>query len=264
MSIEEAVENIKLLTNRLSILETKINNITPVDRTEAQAQPSGENGSPPMQEDPLSLSATAEEEVQGSTIHKVSSQDIERIKESLSKISLPQELKLNDSAAGIKQDSKNVLKVLSKVGRYTETTLKQVSVIAARNKIDNCFNVPEYELANLFTLASGLMQFIQAEYAALVVKNTFNEETSRLFRSFENHASAFNSASLQNLRIAADLAASANATARDRGSRGRGNRGYNNNNWNRGRGSYHRGRGFNAEWSNARNPPTSRPNDLNE
>ena len=82
--------------------------------------------------------------------------------------------------------------MLSKVGRYTETTLKQVSVIAARNKIDNCFNVPEYELTNLFTLASGLMQFIQAEYAALAVKNTFNEETSRLFRSFENHASAFN------------------------------------------------------------------------
>ena len=97
MSIEVAVENIKLLTNRLSLLETKINNIT-VDRTEAQAQPSGENENPPVQED--LLGATAEEEIQrqGSTIvHKVSSQEIDRIKESLSKVSLPQELKLKDS-----------------------------------------------------------------------------------------------------------------------------------------------------------------------
>ena len=122
-----------------------------------------------MQEEYLQ-SATVEEEIQrqGSTVdHKVSSQEIDRIKESLSKVSLLQELKLNDSAAGIKQDSKNVLKVLSKVGRYTETTLKKISVIAARNKVDNCFNVLEYKLANFFTMASGLMQFIQGEYFSM-------------------------------------------------------------------------------------------------
>ena len=49
------------------------------------------------------------------------------------------------------------------------------------------------------------MAFLQAEYSAFVVNSTFNAETSRLFRSFENNASAFSESSLRNIRVAAEL-----------------------------------------------------------
>lgn len=43
-------------------------------------------------------------------------------------------------------------------------------------------------------------------YANLMVKNKFDDETFLLFRSFENHASVFNSSLLQNRKVADDLA----------------------------------------------------------
>ena len=191
------------------------------------------------------------------------SQELDSIKESLRSVTLPPHLKLQDSSVGIKQESKGALKVISKVARTTETALKQISVIAARGKEEGVFDVTETELANLFTLATGQMQYLQSEYAALVVKNTFNDETSRLFRSFENHSSAFNASALQNLKMAADLATASNATSRERGFRNRGDRrGFNN--WNtRGRGNFHRGRGFNADWSIGHRPPTSMTDGFN-
>ena len=253
MSNQEAIDGIKLILDRLSALEIKVNELS-------QDQPLGE---PVPQASASAVNVNTDNDA--STDIKVPSQELDAIRDSLSKVTLPPHLKLIDSQAGIKQESKGALKIISKVARTTETSLKQISVIAAREKQEGVFNITETELANLFTLASGQMQFLQSEYAALVVKNTFNDETSRLFRSFENHSSAFNSTSLQNLRIAADLAASSNSvgTARERAFRGRGDRrGFNNyNNWNsRGRGNFRRG--FGADWSIGRNPPTTRPEDF--
>ena len=55
----------------------------------------------------------------------------ECIKEKLAKISLPPNLKLNESSVGIKQDSKSALKIISKSARFAETTIKQLSVFSA-------------------------------------------------------------------------------------------------------------------------------------
>ena len=110
--------------------------------------------------------------------------------------------------------------------------------------------VSNEELAALFTISAAQIRFLQSEFASLVVRNTFDEETSRLFKSFENHASAFNSSSLQNLRIAADL-----AVAQERASKS----------FARGRGfprhrnfrQHGRGRGYNLayDWSTQRRLP---------
>lgn len=173
----------------------------------------------------------------------------ENIKDRLSKVTIPSNLKVQDSSAGIKQENKLALKILSKSARFTEVSLKQISVISARQEENGTFVLSEEDVSSLFTIAAAQIQFLQSEYASLVVKNTFDDETSRLFKSFENHSSAFSANSLQNLRIAADLASARSSRASFRGrsgaSRSRGFRGP-------------RGRGY-TDWQSARRPPIDRP-----
>ena len=108
------------------------------------------------------------------------------IKDWLFKVTLPSNLKVQDSSAGIKQENKLALKILSKSARFTEVSLKQISVISARQEENGTFVLSEEDVSSLFTIAAAQIQFLQSEYASLVVKNTFDDETSRLFKSFEN------------------------------------------------------------------------------
>lgn len=186
--------------------------------------------------------------------------EFESIKESLSKVLIPPHLKLQESSAGIKQDSKQILRVISKTARFAETGLRQLSLVIGRDKDkDGSLKLSEQEAQSLYTIFAAQQSFLQSEYSALVVKNSFDEETTRLYRQFENHTSAFNSTSLNNLRIAADLARDKVSSSTRRGNvntRGgpfsfnRQHRfprfGYYNN----------RGRG-NQDWQSTRRPPTN-------
>ena len=91
----------------------------------------------------------------------------------MSKISLPNNLKLVDSSAGIKQESKGTLKVITKTARLAETALKQISILPLQQKADSSFKISSKDLANLYTISAAQIQFLQSEYASLVVKITF-------------------------------------------------------------------------------------------
>lgn len=54
------------------------------------------------------------------------------------------------------------------------------------------------------TLATS-SYFLQSEYANIIVRSSFDDETSRPFTNLENNSSAFSDTSLQNIRIAAEL-----------------------------------------------------------
>jgi hypothetical protein len=108
------------------------------------------------------------------------------------------------------------------------------------------------DVQQLFIILSSEINFLQSEYAALVVKSTFNEETSRLFRSFDNNQAAFSPMQLQNVRIAADLASIQARHGLSRGrARGR-SCGYNS------RGYFNRGNEDNFSQLARRNIPSQR------
>ena len=65
-------------------------------------------------------------------------------------------------------------------------------------------------MADFYNIFASQMQYLQSEFATLIVKNTFDERTSRLFKSFENHSSAFSQQSPANIRVAAELSAATN------------------------------------------------------
>jgi hypothetical protein len=151
--------------------------------------------------------------------------EYDRVRDSLQRIRIPNEVRLFDSQTGIKHDCKDILKVVSKCGRFTETAFKWIIDIQSQGTDGNgTHQVSSHQLEDLFTILVGEITFLRGEYSSLLVKSTFNEETSRLFRSLECNQTSFTPRSLQNVRIAAELAgiqSRQNHTTRQRG-RGRG------------------------------------------
>ena len=133
----------------------------------------------------------------GSNIQK----DFDQIKDKYSKISLPQHLRVHDPITGIKTECRPSLKIINKTARFAETALKIISKL--------CPTVVAYEneeINDLFAVFQAQINFLQSEYSGLVVKSTFDEETSKLFKSLELNSSVFNEKSLNNIRVAAELA----------------------------------------------------------
>ena len=168
--------------------------------------------------------------------------DFDRLRSSLTKLPVPNELNVNDSPVGVKQESKGALKILSKCARHAETGIKVLSKINKEPSEEGKVEVNIEELDSLFIVFASQIAFLQQEYANIIVKSTFNDETARIFRSFENNASAFNPSALQNVRVAAELAATqSRVTASYNQPRVRS------------RGGFYRGRGY--SYAANQNPP---------
>ena len=161
--------------------------------------------------------------------HHDTYKEFESVKDSVARIALPPWLKIHDTQSGIRQEHKATLKVISKCARFTETGIKLLSTF---QKEDGKFTLSEDDIGALYTTFSAQAYYLQAEYSSLVVKSAFDDETSRLYQSLENNTSAFSRQSLDNIRIAAELAAiSGRGRRRGQTERGRGQVG-------RGRGDY--------------------------
>ena len=137
------------------------------------------------------------------------------IKASLERVILPAKYKLHDSRNGIKREDQPALNIISKCGRYIETALKLVSDFEEGRPND---------IAQLSIVLVANLKYLQDEYAALLVKGRFDNTTSQLFRSLQKNTSGFDEASLQNVRVAAELSSIANRSQYDYKPRG-GNRG---------------------------------------
>ena len=131
--------------------------------------------------------------------------DFERLRDSLVRIPVPHNFKVNGTTAGIKQDCRGTLRVMSKCARFAETGLKVLTTLPDERD-SSSVSVRREDLESIFVVFAAQINFLQSEYAGLVVKSTFNDETPRIFRSFENNASSFSRQSLPNVRIAVELA----------------------------------------------------------
>ena len=109
----------------------------------------------------------------------------------------------------IKQELKPYLKVISKTARHAETGLKVLAGITAPDNEtqDGSFYVSAAQAQDLMTIFTSQTAFLQSEYSSLVVKSTFNADTSRIFRQFETNSTAFTESALRNARLAAELSA---------------------------------------------------------
>ena len=157
------------------------------------------------------------------------------IRDSLHKVKLPNTLRVFDSKSGIKRDCQPTLAIVSRCARYTETAVKQLSVIV---QYYESHQIPTEQLQPLFTILQAEISYLQGEYAALIVKSQFDANTAAVFKCFEGNSGAFNDRSMQNLQRAAEITSAAAST------RGRQNQSANY------RGNYRpRGQGRGQGWS---------------
>ncbi|GFR58905.1 hypothetical protein ElyMa_003490800 [Elysia marginata] len=77
--------------------------------------------------------------------------DFDRVRDSVTRIHVPNNYKVNDSSVSIKQDCKPALKVISKCARYAETGLKIMSQIPDNENSETVI-VQKDDLEKLFIL----------------------------------------------------------------------------------------------------------------
>ena len=148
-------------------------------------------------------------------------EDFNSVKSSTDKVILPPSLKVHDSRSGIKKDDQQTLNVITKCSRYAEIALKLISRSKEGSPLD---------IEQLLVCLIAQIKYLQDEYAALLVKGKFDQPTAQLFRSLQRNNSGFDNQSINNVRIAAELASIAQSSSQSQPqnySRGRGfNRGY--------------------------------------
>ena len=122
------------------------------------------------------------------------------VKDTLTKVKLPADLRLCDSRQGIRRSDQTTYNILARCGRYAETSIKLLSSI-------NEGNIDEDSVQQLFTIQLAQIRYLQEEYSALVVQSQFDDSTARIFRSLQKNTSGLTPEALQQLKTATALAA---------------------------------------------------------
>ena len=137
-------------------------------------------GIPPQ---PGAVRSTSQPDTQG---------EFQTLKESLSKVKLPADVKLNDSRQGIKRTDQPFMDALAKCGRYCENGIKLFCSLEAGTELK------QETLDNLFLIQYAQIKYLQEEYAALLVNGQFDASTAKIFRSLQKNTSGFDQDSLRN------------------------------------------------------------------
>ena len=125
-------------------------------------------------------------------------EEFQTIKDSLQKVKLPADQKLNDSRVGINRAEQPLYNVVSKCGRYIETAIKWVG-------IQEPGKVSQEDLVTLHNILLANLRYLQSEYQALLVQSQFDKDTSRFFRSLQKDNNNFSETALRNLRAAVEV-----------------------------------------------------------
>jgi hypothetical protein len=154
-------------------------------------------------------------------------QEFAIIKDSLQRVRLPKDLKVEDSRQGVKRNDQGRINNIAKCARYSETALKILSTI-------DPFNVTQADLNDLVIVNVAMVRYLQEEHALVHVGGSFGDNVERIYRNFRRNTSVFDSQAIDSLQAAVALDA-AQPHSNYPSARGRG-RGFQSNNYFRGRG----------------------------
>ena len=158
--------------------------------TETTARPGQEQGPGPIR--------TLDTDTTGVSYSDSIQEEFLTIKDSLQRVRLPADQKLNDSRTGINRSEQPLYNVVAKCGRYVETALKWVGT-------QEPGEVSEESLIALHTILLANLRYLQSEYQAILVQSQFDKDTSRFFRSLQRDNNNFSNTALQNLRAAVEV-----------------------------------------------------------
>lgn len=182
---------IQHVTDKLSALECDFQRFQRDGRSghgEHAAQPNEDLC--PRIRTPIDLRSVATQDIQG---------EFDSIKDSLSRVKLPPELRLNESRVGIGRTEQPLFALLARSARYVETSIKYLSSLDS--------DPSERTLEDLFRINFAHLKYLQEEYSAVLVQSQFDPKTSKIFKSLQRNTSGLSGDALDNLRHAAAISA---------------------------------------------------------
>ena len=154
--------------------------------------------------------------------------EFQYLKDSVRRINIPNDLRINVERAGIKREDQSKLNVIQNCAKYSETILKIV------------INSPDSNtelIQNITVIATAQQRYLQGEYATSLVQGNFGDTTAKLFRQLQRNSTSFPPSAITNLQTAAQISSYQNQQQSNRrGWRGRGRPQYSYRG--RGRGNY--------------------------
>ena len=126
-------------------------------------------------------------------------QDFDSIKESLSRVRLPNDLRLSDNKSGIPSKDREHAAILSKCARFMETSLKLLSEI--QDNYDKLDLVASCVDQIYITQVAGV-RYLQEEFNALQVGGQYGMHMKQIFRSLQKNTSQYTPETIENLKTA--------------------------------------------------------------
>ena len=120
--------------------------------------------------------------------------EYQNIKDTVQKINLAPEYRLNDSGnrSGIKKQDQIWANSIARSARYVETSLKLLADI--KHDKDNI------DIERLFVVQLAHIKFLQEEFQSVIVKGLFDDNTGKVFRTLQKNTSPLSPEAVQTLR----------------------------------------------------------------
>ena len=135
------------------------------------------------------------------------------IKDKVSSVKIPPELRVGTSKSGIKRDDQVTANVIANSAKYVETTIKLLWNLDEEPSTD--------DLVELFNVQKAHIDYLRQEHSALVVSGQFGSKTSQLFKNLSRGTTNLDNKQLDSLLKAVQI------TSNDPGVRERSSREYN-------------------------------------
>ena len=134
----------------------------------------------------------------------VSVQDeYQSIKDKLSNVKIPAELRVGTSKTGIRREDNTAANIISSSAKYVETTIKLLWNLENNITADN--------LVELFNIQKAHIEYLRQEHSSLVVTGQFGSKTSQLFKSLARGTSNLDDRQLDILSKAVQITSNENS-----------------------------------------------------
>ena len=188
---------------QVSRLARQENNSQRQTRPEDQPQ-SGATGSSPRGPDydcPIIVTAAAVQD------------EYKSLRDKYANIEVPPQFKITTDRSGIRREDQTKINLIANCAKYSDTLMR-----LALSDTRDCESVKQ----QAFTIAAAQQKFLQTEYSAVVVDNSFDSQTAKFFKQLRRHTSALDPESLDDLKDAVAIASRYKPSS-DRGNRARSN-----------------------------------------
>ena len=129
-----------------------------------------------------------------STVSAAAVQDeFKTIRDKFANIEIPAQFKVSTDRTGVRRDDQSKINLIASCAKYSESLLR-----LSLSGEDNIESVKQ----QVFTVAAAQQKFLQTEYSAVVVDNSFDSQTAKFFKQLRKHTSAFDPESLTDLKDA--------------------------------------------------------------